>query len=338
MRRHPACSDGAKVDVMRKCFPAILTIAAAVAASIASIHLARAEPASSNNSAGVPTNGWSGERAMGDIAALLRFTPRSLDSQGHQQAIDFIKAQLATTQFKAITTQSWTYRGNDGTQHALTNIIARLDPSNPRRIIVATHYDSIVRAYRDAKNPNAPMPGANNSASGVALLLETARAIGSLPPPPVGIDMVFFDGEEGPKSLGAGDPDWFALGSPYFTTHLDDLYHGRKPEKSVVFDMVCYGKLQLTPEATSLLSAPNEVQKFWNIGATIAPSVFLRTARPRTIDDDQSALAAADIPSILVIDFEYEPWFNTAEDTIDKCSAGSLEAVGRTLLRYLYAP
>ena len=56
---------------------------------------------------------------------------------------------------------------------------------NPRRIIVATHYDSIVKAYRDAKIPDAPMPGANNSASGVALLLETARVLSLLPKPPM---------------------------------------------------------------------------------------------------------------------------------------------------------
>ena len=87
-------------------------------------------------------------------------------------------------------------------------------------MIVATHYDSIVKAYRDAKNPDAPMPGANNSSSGVAVLLETARVLSLLPEPPVGIDMVFFDGEEGSKSLGAGDPDFKPIGSPHFAEHL----------------------------------------------------------------------------------------------------------------------
>ena len=180
------------------------------------------------------------------------------------------------------------------------------------------------------------MPGANNSASGVAVLLETARVISNLPRPALGIDMIFFDGEEGPKSLGAGDPNWMALGSPYFTAHLSDLYPDRKPEKAAVFDMVCYKNLQLHPELSSLLYAKTEVVKFWNIGATIAPSVFLRTATDLPISDDHTALAVAGIPSFLVIDFEYEPWFNTTEDTIDKCSTSSLEAVGRTLLRYLY--
>jgi glutaminyl-peptide cyclotransferase len=280
---------------------------------------------------------WSGDRAMGDIAAQLKFTPRSIGAPGHQQTIDYIEAQLAKTPLAAISKQRWTYRGEDGVDHAMTNLVARLAPSNPRRIIVGTHYDSIVRAYADTRNPDGPMPGANNSASGVAVLLETARAIGRLPPPPVGIDMIFFDGEEGPKSLGAGDPNWFALGSPYFTAHLGDFYLARKPESGVIFDMVCYRQLQLKPELSSVVRAKDQTVKFWSIGSTVAPSVFLRTPTPYPVSDDHTALTAAGIPSLLVIDFEYDPWFNTTQDTIDKCSAASLADVGRTLLRYLYA-
>jgi len=300
----------------------------ALAASVQLTVLAGAE---------IQTELWSGSRAMADIATQLRFTPRSLDTPGHQQTIDFIKSEVAKTVFNQITTQSWVYRDDDGAQRTLTNIIAKFDPANQRRVIVATHYDSIVKAYRDKKAPDAPMPGANNSASGVAVLLETARVISHQPPPSIGIDMVFFDGEEGPKSLGAGDPNWKALGSPYFAAHLGNLYANRKPEKAVVFDMVCYQNLQLSPELSSLVYAKPEVQKFWDIGAKIARSAFLRTATNYPISDDHTALAAAGIPSFLVIDFEYEPWFNTTQDTVDKCSAASLETVGRTLLRYLYA-
>jgi len=280
---------------------------------------------------------WDGKRAMTLINEQLRFTPRSLDTPGHQQTIDFITSELAKTGIDDVSTQRWAYRSDDGKSYAMTNIIARLDPSNPRRVIVATHYDSIVRAYADKSNPLGPMPGANNSASGVAVLLETARVLSLLPKPAVGIDMIFFDGEEGPRSLGAGDPNWKALGSPYFAAHLGNLYANRKPEKAVVFDMVCYQNLQLSPELSSLVYAKPEVQKFWDIGAKIARSAFLRTATNYPISDDHTALAAAGIPSFLVIDFEYEPWFNTTQDTVDKCSAASLETVGRTLLRYLYA-
>jgi Zn-dependent M28 family amino/carboxypeptidase len=281
---------------------------------------------------------WDGQRAMAHIAAQLKFTPRSLDTAGHQQTIDYIKAELAKTGVDAVTTQRWVFRDAGGKAHAMTNVVARFQASNPRRIILATHYDSIVRAYRDAETPNAPMPGANNSASGVAVLLETARVLSLSDKPPVGVDMIFFDGEEGPKSLGAGDPEWRALGSPYFAEHLKDYYPSAKPEKAVVFDMVCDKDLSLKPEPSSAASALTEVQKYWAAGIKIAPSAFITTLTTYPISDDHTALAAAGIPSFLVIDFEYEPFFNTTADTIDKCSAQSLEAVGRTTLQYLYLP
>ena len=278
---------------------------------------------------------WDGQRAMERIGELLRFTPRSLDTPGHQKAIDYIKAEMAKTAADVVTTQRWVYSDKEGKSHAMTNIIARFQPANPRRVIVATHYDNIVRAYRDAANPNAPMPGANNSASGVALLLETARVLSLLPKPEVGIDMIFFDGEEGPKSLGAGDPQWMALGSPHFAEHLRDYYPAAKPERAVVFDMVCDKDLELKPEPSSAMT---EVRKFWSAGLAIAPKAFSTKFTPAPIGDDHTALAAAGIPSFLVIDFEYEPFFNTTQDTPDKCSAQSLQTVGRTLLQYLYLP
>jgi glutaminyl-peptide cyclotransferase len=278
---------------------------------------------------------WNGRRAMLDIEKLLSLGPRSLDAAGHERAIKYIRDEMAKATGN-IEVQRWTHQTKEGTTHALTNVIARFDAANPRRVIVGTHFDSIVRAYRDRENPNGVMPGANNSGSGVAVLIETARTLrDSSVHPAVGIDFIFFDGEEGPYALGAGDPDWFPLGSPYFAARLDRFYPVRRPEKAVIFDMVCYKNLKLRPEQSSLLSAPEDVSKFWTLGRTIAPDVFLNEATS-PIFDDQVAFAKLGIPSMLVIGFEYEPWFNTTKDTLDKCSAKSLEAVGRTLLRFLY--
>jgi Zn-dependent M28 family amino/carboxypeptidase len=286
----------------------------------------------------IQTDLWSGQRALDIIVQLLKFTPRSMETPGHQQTIDYITAELAKTKFNTIQTQRWAHRVSDKAM-AMTNIIARFNPSNPRRVIVATHYDSIIKAYRDAKNPNAPMPGANNSASGVAVLLETARVISQLPDqPPVGIDMIFFDGEEGPISMGAGDPNFHPIGSHYFTGRLAEFYPNVKPEKMLDFDMICDRDLHLKIEQSSLRAAPAEVKKFWEVGMKTAPGAFEKQPAPYAIDDDHTAFQLAGIPAFVVIDFEYEPFYNTTEDTPDKCSTQSLEAVGRTLLQYLYLP
>ena len=286
----------------------------------------------------VKIDSWDGKRALAIIVDLLRFTPRSMETAGHQQTIDYILAELKKTRFDTIKTQRWIAR-EAGRAMAMTNIIARFNPANPRRVIVATHFDSIIKAYRDPKNPDAPMPGANNSASGVAVLLETARVISEMADaPPVGIDMIFFDGEEGPLSLGAGDPNFHSIGSPHFTGRLAEFYPHAKPEKMLDFDMVCDRDLHLKIEQSGLHSAPAEVKKFWEIGMKIAPGAFEKQPAPYSIQDDHTAFQLAGIPSFVVIDFEYEPFYNTTEDTPDKCSVQSLEAVGRTLTQYLYLP
>ena len=95
---------------------------------------------------------------------------------------------------------------------------------------------------------------------------------------------------------------------------------------------------KLRPEQTSLLYAGEEVKKFWTIGRTFAPGFFSAETTASPIFDDQIALSEAKIPSFLVIGFEYEPWFNTTQDTLDKCSEQAMNGVGRSLFRYIYSP
>jgi glutaminyl-peptide cyclotransferase len=279
---------------------------------------------------------WQGQRALADIDTLVGFGPRAMDVPGHRKTIDMIVAEMKKLGVTAHE-QSWNSTVA-GQTHAMTNVIASMYPDAKRRIILGTHYDSIIRAYADKQRPDAPMPGANNSASGVAVLLETARALHmQRTPPGIGVDFIFFDGEEGPLSLGAGDPHWQALGSPYFTEHLAETYPETKPEQAVIFDMVCWREMKLHPEQASLLYAADQIDKYWNIGRTFAPAFFNQQPTTQPIFDDQIALNDIHIPAFLVIGFEYDPWFNTTEDTPDKCSAAALNGVGRTTLRYIYA-
>jgi glutaminyl-peptide cyclotransferase len=259
-----------------------------------------------------------------------------MGTPGHQKTIAFIEAQLRTLGIEPRRQSAEV--AADGAVQPLTNIVASLYPSATKRIILATHYDSVIRAYRDQQHPEAPMPGANNSASGVALLLETARALKAQGvAPPLGIDFVFFDGEEGARSLGEGDPHFAPLGSLHFAQHLDEIYPNANPTEAIDFDMVCWREMKLRPELGSLQVAPDQVRKFWTTGRLFAPAYFALDPTPAEIFDDQAALARARIPAFLVIGFDYEPWYNTTQDTPDKCSADALAGIGHTLLRYLYA-
>ena len=228
---------------------------------------------------------------------LVGFGPRAMDVPGHRKTIDMIVAEMKKLGVIA-REQSWNSTVA-GQNHAMTNVIAPMYPEAARRLILGTHYDSIIRAYADKDHPDAPMPGANNSASGVALLLgDGARAPCAEDAAGVGVDFIFFDGEEGPISLGAGDPHWQPLGSPYFTEHLADIYPATKPEQAVIFDMVCWRDMKLHPEQASLLYAADQIDKYWNIGRTFAPAFFNSQPTAQPIFDDQIALNDAHIPSL----------------------------------------
>jgi hypothetical protein len=184
--------------------------------------------------------------------------------------------------------QTWQHINADGSKQELTNIIGRLYPEKDRRIIVATHYDSKKTADRDTLTPRQPVPGANDSASGVAVLLELTRTLANSPvPPDVGIDFIFFDGEEGEGNQGADYSNWKPLGSSYFAEHLNEIYGKNKPFGGIVVDMVCDKDLRIFKEQSSVQNASSQTASFWNIGEKINSRVFLNQVRYQ-IDDDHT--------------------------------------------------
>lgn len=274
-----------------------------------------------------------GKEMMALIDQQLRYGPRYLNAIGHENVQKFLLAEMnaLTPETK---TQTWQYAGQNGKEYELTNIIGRFFPENEKRIILATHYDSKKIADKDAQEPSLPVPGANDSASGVAVLLNIARVLNnSRITPAVGVDMVFFDGEEGEENQGGDYSDWKPLGSTYFAEHLRDIYGNKNPISALVLDMVCDKNLKISKERSSSKDAPDQVEAFWNIAKKINGNVFLDQVGPE-IGDDHTPLNKAGIPSFLVIDFEY-PAFHTTGDTLDKCSAQSLETVADAVLNYL---
>ncbi len=177
------------------------------------------------------------------------------------------------------------------------------------------------------------MPGANDSASGVAVLLEVARAMTKVPyTSPIGVDFVFFDGEEGLPEQGSQTNQWRPLGSDYFAANINALYPETLPIGGIIADMVCDRDLGIIQEASSLQSAPEQVKKFWEIGNKISPGTF-KPANNQVIRDDHTALNRVGIPSFVVIDLTYPP-YHTQADTPDKCSPNSLTTVARTIISY----
>ena len=276
-----------------------------------------------------------GKEIVALIDQQLRYGPRFLSAPGHDKIQKFLIAEMNALAAET-KIQSWEHTGPDGQKHQLTNIIGRLNPANTKRIILATHYDSKKLADKDASQPAQAVPGANDSASGVAVLLELARVLAnSKQTPNMGIDIVFFDGEEGEENQTGDYANWKPLGSTYFTEHLSDLYGNNKPVSGLVLDMVCDKDLIITKERASAQVAGPQTEAFWTIARKVDADIF-RDQVGYEIKDDHTPLNQAGIPSTLVIDLDYPP-FHTTRDTADKCSAKSLETVATAVRDYLYA-
>lgn len=230
-------------------------------------------------------NGFSGSETLALIVRQLEFGPRFVGSEGHAALQEFLEQELRAYADTTIV-QRFEHEGQ-----VLANVIARFNPDQTDRIILGTHYDT---------NPTPPTPGANNGASGTAVLLEVARVL-ALEQITRGVDLIFFDAEEGLH--GAKASDWRPVGSEYVGAHLNELYPTKKPQSAVVIDMVC--------------------EKH----ATIQD-------RSSDIYDDHTALAVAGIPATLLIDYEY-PYNYSERDTPDKCSAETLQSIGDLLLTYV---
>ncbi|OGH11830.1 MAG: hypothetical protein A2857_03995 [Candidatus Levybacteria bacterium RIFCSPHIGHO2_01_FULL_36_15] len=278
------------------------------------------------------TEGFNGNEALSIISQQLNYGPRFPGSSGHKKMQEFLIAEMKILTSMEIT-QNIDYIYPEIKKNGLKNIIGRFFPEKRQRIILGTHYDSKKFANKDTSHPKDPMPGANDSASGVAILVETARLLANKSvKPKVGIDIVFFDGEEGDANLP--DSEWKPIGSTYFAEKANNIYSNKKPVQAIILDMVCDKDLNIYEDYNSLEFAKRETQKFFQIAHSGYPSNFYNYPKWE-IDDDHTPLNKIGIPSFLVIDFDY-PYFHTTQDTIDKCSAESLKKVGDSLFNYIY--
>jgi glutaminyl-peptide cyclotransferase len=255
---------------------------------------------------------FDGQRAYQDLVAQVAFGPRVPGSPAHEQAIHYIQTELT----KAGWTVSLQVTELQGV--AITNIIAeRAD--GPGRIILGAHYDSRILADQD-KGPGRSLPvsGANDGASGVAILLELARL---LPPDTTPVTLVFFDQEDN----GSLDGRQWIVGSTAFVQSLT-----YKPDCAIIVDMVGDTNLNLPFERDS---TPDLVKSIWGTAARLGYTQFINIPG-YTMLDDHTPFLRAGIPAVDIIDFDY-PYWHTSQDLPDKVSATSLRAVGDTLLHWI---
>lgn len=274
---------------------------------------------------------FDGARAYDLLVKQCSFGPRNPGSAGHRAALDFLTTELRQWA-DTVRTDAFTYRDPKvDTTVALTNIQGVFRPGAADRILLCAHWDS--RPYadldRDASKRNQPIIGANDGASGVAVLLEAARVLRLLSPAK-GVDIVLFDGEDYGRGTNFDISDYF-LGARRFASVNKGKY---APRMGILPDMIGDRDLTIYYEGYSNAQYPDHVARVWQAAASLGYPQFI-PQRKYFIQDDHLPLMEAGIPCINLIDFDYPPW-HTSADTPDKCSPHSLRAVGDVVLKVVY--
>jgi hypothetical protein len=248
--------------------------------------------------------------------------PRPVNTDAHRQLQAYITDQLTSLGW-TVERQPFTYRDTPA-----VNLIARPaeDPRPDAPIaLIGAHYDTRRRADNDP-NPdlhNQPVLGANDGASGVAVLLELARTV-DLRRSPYRVRLAFFDAEDNGRLDG-----WdFIAGSTYMAQNLTPT---DRPALVIVIDMVGDADQQLYYDRNS-----DQVlrERIWRLADKLGYAQAFIPQMKWSMLDDHTPFTRAGIPAVDIIDFDY-PYWHTAQDTCDKLSAESLERVGRTVEAFL---
>ena len=278
---------------------------------------------------------FSGDRAMRNLEAICNLGPRPSGSA----AMDRQRAMLAE-HFRAagatVSGQAFQIRDRrTGKPVHLENLLVSWHPDRTDRVLLAAHYDTRPFPDNDPVDPKGVFLGANDGASGVAVLMELAAAMPALPGP-VGVDFVLFDGEE--YVFAPRDP--YFLGSTFYARqYLADRQAGRLPHTyrcGVLLDMVGDRDLEIWQEQHSVDWPDTRpvVDAIWDVARRLEVRQFVPRPKHAVQDDHLPLRMIAGIPTCDIIDFDYPQWHTTA-DAPAACSAESLDAVGRVMLAWL---
>ena len=260
--------------------------------------------------------------------------PRNPGSEGHARAIDYFTAHFTKLGF-AVEKQAFVHTDmQTGAQVPLTNIVVTVKgkvdvkgkDQKRKPVIYCAHWDTRPRADQEAGMAlrERPILGANDGASGAAVLMELGNLFkAAAPRHPV--YLVLFDGEDYGRQGGLEE---YFLGARYFADHLPAKEFGY----ALLLDMVGDKDLKIQYEPQSLAKAGELVRQIWQVAQNLGLKAFDPTAGA-LVYDDHVPLQAKGIAAIDIIDFDYPPW-HTLSDTPDKCSAHSLGVVG-TLVAHL---
>jgi len=263
---------------------------------------------------------FDGGRALAHTRSVVAFGPRPAGSAALAKTRDYIRKEL--------TALGWTVKdqafeaATPAGKVRMVNLRATLGGAGAaKRLVIAGHYDT--KLFKDAS-----FVGANDGGSSTGFLLEMARSL-KQSPPALSIELLFLDGEEAVR-LEWRDPD-NRYGSRYYVESARKDGSLAQIAALVLVDMIGDADLAIKRESQSTAWLTNTL---WDTARRLGRSQFVEEATP--IEDDHIPFLEAGVPAVDVIDLDYPAW-HTPQDTIDKLSAGSLQAVGDVRLAALPA-
>jgi glutaminyl-peptide cyclotransferase len=270
-----------------------------------------------------PPREFDGAASFKYIEQQLAFGYRIPGTEGHRRMAAWLDT-MARQRADSVVLQRWTHVTKKGDSLDLQNAIMRYTPAAEKRILFLAHWDTRpITDGKESKDSTQKVTGANDGASGVALLLGVADVLKRAPPPAsLGVDLLFTDGE-----------DYGEFEEPYADVLIGARHYaanqppGPKPLYAVLFDLVADKDLQIYQEGNSVTGAPEVVSLVWDMARTLGyGKVFVDTPK-HVLVDDHVELQKAGLRAIDVVDFDY-PAHHTPFDTIDKVSGASLQIVG----------
>jgi len=274
------------------------------------------------------------DNAFRYLVEQCEFGPRNPNSNGYKQCLDYLQKTLSGFADTILLQPFVLDDLVNEESYDLTNIIARFKVDEPEQLLIGAHWDTRPWADEDPEpeKRNDPIIGANDGASGVAVVLELARILNASPPP-IGVTLVLFDGEDMGRS---GIPKSYAQGSLAFAKDLPI----EKPDEAIILDMIGDAELHIPIERFSYQQNRKLVKKLWGLAKELSLDAFESRIVHTIYDDHVPLWAEAEIPAIDIIDFNYpnsySNYWHTTQDLPENCSAESLGQVGTLLAHYIY--
>jgi glutaminyl-peptide cyclotransferase len=261
---------------------------------------------------------FSGEKAFAHVQHLVDLGPRPAGSEALEKSRLYIMEQLKSSGW-TVTRSEFSDQTPRG-KMKFVNLIASFgtnEKKEPAQFLLCSHYDT--KTFETIR-----FVGANDGGSSTGLLIEMGRVLATSPALASKIELLFFDGEEAFENFTATDG---LYGSRHFAEELRDSGKARSVRGGILFDMIGDKSLKVTLPPDSPVDLTRNIFAAADALGQRAHFTYL----DRGIGDDHTPLNEIGIPVIDLIDFDFPPW-HTAEDTMDKISAESLEIVGRVAL------